>query len=113
MDCLKFGSFDPNLSYKNVSAAIGSANHEVGGHGEEQGASCGEKKPCDRAAVDGEVPEHLDQYHFEIWNERQYKDILIIRVSQKNFFLVLHFFLEQSCQMVYKYTTKTFKFKDP
>ena len=59
MDCPEFGSFDPNLFQKNLSAAIGSANHEVGGQGEEQGASCGEQKPCDRGAVDGEVPEHL------------------------------------------------------
>ena len=113
MDRPNVDSFKLNLFHEDFFAAIGSASHEVGGHGEEQGVSCGEKKPCDGAAVDGEVPEHLDQYHFEIWNERQYKDILIIRVSQRIFFLVLHFFLEQSCQMVYKYTTKTFKFKDP
>ena len=68
-------SFKPNLFHENLSAAIGSANHEVGGQGEEQGASCGEKKSCDQAAVDGEVPEHLDQSHLEIYNERHCKDI--------------------------------------
>ena len=56
-------SLKPDLFHENVSAAIDSANHEVGGHGEEQGASCGEKKPCDQAAVDGKVPEHLDHSH--------------------------------------------------
>ena len=66
MDRSNVDFFKPNPFHQNVSAAIGSANHEVGGQGEEQGASCGEKKPCDGAAVDGEVPEHLDQYHFEI-----------------------------------------------
>ena len=66
MDRLNVDSFKPNLFHENLFAAIDSANHEVGGPGKEQGASCGEKKPCDRAAVDGEVPQHLDQYHFEI-----------------------------------------------
>ena len=59
MDRPRVDSFKPNFFQKDVSAAIGSANHEVGGHGEEQGASCGEEEPCDRAAVDGEVPEYL------------------------------------------------------
>ena len=34
------------------------------------------------------------------------------RVSQKTFFLMLQIFLDLSCQMVYKYTTKSFKFID-
>ena len=59
MDCPNLDSFKPDLFHENVFAAIGSANHEVDGQGEEQGASCGEKKLCDRAAVDGEVPEYL------------------------------------------------------
>ena len=63
MDLPNFDSFKPNLFHENVSAAIGSANHEVGGQGEEQGASCGEEKPSDRATVDGEVPKNLDQSH--------------------------------------------------
>ena len=66
MSCPNVDSLKPNLFHQNVSAAIGSANHEVGGQGEEQGASCGEKELCDGAAVDGEVPEHLDQFHLEI-----------------------------------------------
>ena len=56
-------SFKSSHVHENLSAAIGSAYHEVDGHGEEQGASCGEKKPSDRAAVDGEVPKNLDQSH--------------------------------------------------
>ena len=60
MDRPNVDSFKPNLFHENVSAAIGSANHEVVGHGEEEGARCGEKKLCDGAAVDGKVPEHLD-----------------------------------------------------
>ena len=60
MDCSKINSAKPNLFHENLSAAIGSANHEVGGQGDEKGASCGEKKLCDGAAVDGKVPEHLD-----------------------------------------------------
>ena len=66
MDRPNVDSFKPNLFHENLSAAIGSANYEVGGQGEEQGASCGEKELCDQAAVDGEVPEHLDQFHLEI-----------------------------------------------
>ena len=41
-------------------------DHQDGGHGQEQGANCGEEKPCDRAAVDGEVPEYLGQSHLEM-----------------------------------------------
>ena len=66
MDRSNVDSFKSNLLHENLSAAIGSANYEVGGQGEEQGASCGEKELCDGAAVDGEVPEHLDQFHLEI-----------------------------------------------
>ena len=66
MDRSNVDSFKPNLFHENISAAIGSANQEVGGHGEEPGASCGEKELCDQAAVDGEVQEHLDQFHLEI-----------------------------------------------
>ena len=66
MDRSNVDSFKSNLFHENLSAAIGSANYEVGGQGEEQGASCGEKELCDQAAVDGEVPEHLDQFHLEI-----------------------------------------------
>ena len=66
MDRPNVDSFKPNLFHENVSAAIDSANYEVGGQGEEQSASCREKKACDRAAVDGEVPQHLDQLHLEM-----------------------------------------------
>ena len=59
-------SFKPNTFHKNLSAGIDSANHEVGGQGEEQGASCGEKKPCDRAAVDGKVQEHINESHLKM-----------------------------------------------
>ena len=66
MDPFNVDFLKPNFFHENVSAANGSANHDVGGHGEEQGASCGLKKPCDLAVVDGKVPEHLDQSHLEI-----------------------------------------------
>ena len=66
MNCSKIDSFTPNVFRQNVSAAIGSAYHEVGGHGEEEGASCGEKKLGDGAAVDGKVPKNLDQSHLDI-----------------------------------------------
>ena len=32
--------------------------------------------------------------------------------EKKLFFLIFQFFLDQSCQMVYRYTTKSFKFID-
>ena len=66
--------------HHNVSAGISSANQEVGGHGVEQGASCGEKKPCDGDAVDGKVQEHLDQSHLER-NEGQYIKIDIFSLG--------------------------------
>ena len=66
MDRPNIDSSKPNLFHENVSAAIGSANHEVGGHGEEEGASCGEKKPCDRAAVDGKVQEQINESHLKM-----------------------------------------------
>ena len=66
MNRSKIDSFKPYVFRQNVSAAIGSANHDVGGQGEEQGARCGEKKLCDGSAVDSKVPEHLDQSHLDV-----------------------------------------------
>ena len=80
MDHPNVDSLKPNLFHQNVSAAIDSANHDVGGHGGEQGANCGEKKPCDGDAVDGKVQEHLDQSHLER-NEGQYIKIDIFSLG--------------------------------
>ena len=66
MDRSNVDSFKSNHVHENLSAAIESANHEVGGQGEEQGASCGEEKPCDRAAVDGKVQEHINESHLKM-----------------------------------------------
>ena len=49
----------------------------------------------------------LNWCHFSICKHGQYG------VSKKLLFLILQFPLDQSCQMMYKYTTKSFKFKDP
>ena len=78
MDRPNVDSLKPHLFHENLSAAIGSANHEVGGQGEEQGASCGEKKHCEGAAVDGKVPEHLDKSH--IWKFEMKGNIKIFSI---------------------------------
>ena len=70
MDRPNFYSLKPNLIHQNVSAAIGRPNYKVGGQGEEQGASCGEKKPGDWAAVEDKGPEHINQSHLKIWDKR-------------------------------------------
>ena len=42
------------------------------------------------------------------------KDVNIdSRVPLKNFFLIFHFFLDQSCQIVWVYRKKCVKFEDP
>ena len=87
MNCSKIDSFTPNAFRQNVSAAIGSANHEVGGHGEEEGASCGEKKPCDRAAVDGKVQEHINESHLKIKGRKGELQLFICSPFQTKSFM--------------------------
>ena len=80
-------SFKSNLFHQNVSAAINSANDEVGGHGEEQGASCGEEKPCDGAAVDRKVQEQINESHLKMKGRKGELEFSICSLFQTKRFL--------------------------